>query len=105
MKLAIVREMWSRYTSTISGTLAEGIRRSIQEGRNEANHLVGIIGKAQGGIFLLICKRTPTFAGHAPGYIFCLGAGARGICQQAQVLNLLGDLAGHRFDQLFIAIR
>jgi AcrR family transcriptional regulator len=43
MKLAIVREMWTRYTSTISGTLAEGIRRSIQEGRNEANHLVGII--------------------------------------------------------------
>jgi len=43
MKLAIVREMWTRYTSTISGTLAAGIRRSIQEGRNEANHLVAII--------------------------------------------------------------
>jgi hypothetical protein len=35
--------MWTRYTSTISGTLAAGIRRSIQEGRNEANHLVAII--------------------------------------------------------------
>ena len=34
MKLAIVREMWTRYTSTISETLAAGIRRSIQEGRN-----------------------------------------------------------------------
>ena len=43
MKLAIVREMWTRYTSTISGTLAAGIRRSIEEGRDEANHLVGII--------------------------------------------------------------
>ncbi|MGA3160730.1 MAG: TetR/AcrR family transcriptional regulator [Terracidiphilus sp.] len=43
MKLAIVREMWTRYTSTISGTLAVGIPRSIQQGRNEANHLVGII--------------------------------------------------------------
>lgn len=43
MKLAIVREMWTRYTSTISGTLAAGIRRSVQEGRNEANRLVGII--------------------------------------------------------------
>ena len=43
MKLAIVREMWTRYTSTISGTLAAGIRRSIQEGRDGADHLVGII--------------------------------------------------------------
>jgi AcrR family transcriptional regulator len=43
MKLAIVREMWTRYTSTISGTLEAGILRSIKEGRNEANHLVGII--------------------------------------------------------------
>jgi AcrR family transcriptional regulator len=43
MKLAIVREMWTRYTSTISETLAAGIRRSIQEGRNYPNHLIGII--------------------------------------------------------------
>jgi AcrR family transcriptional regulator len=43
MKLAIVREMWTRYTSTISETLAAGIRRSIPQGRNEANRLIGII--------------------------------------------------------------
>jgi AcrR family transcriptional regulator len=43
MKLAIVREMWSRYTSAISKTLAAGIPRSIRQGRNEANHLIGII--------------------------------------------------------------
>ncbi|MGA2611809.1 MAG: helix-turn-helix domain-containing protein, partial [Terriglobia bacterium] len=43
MKLAIVREMWTRYTSTISETLAAGIRRSIQKGRNYPNHLIGII--------------------------------------------------------------
>jgi AcrR family transcriptional regulator len=43
MKLAIVREMWTRYTSTISETLATGIRRSIQEGRNYPYHLIGIM--------------------------------------------------------------
>lgn len=43
MKLAIVREMWTRYTSAISETLAAGIPRSIQQGRNEAYHLIGII--------------------------------------------------------------
>ena len=43
MKLAIVREMWTRYTSAISETLADGIARSIWQGRNEANHLIGII--------------------------------------------------------------
>jgi AcrR family transcriptional regulator len=43
MKLAIVREMWTRYTSTISETLAAGIRRSIQKGGNFPNHLIGII--------------------------------------------------------------
>jgi AcrR family transcriptional regulator len=43
MKLAIVREMWTRYTSKISETLATGIRRSIQEGRNYPHHLIGII--------------------------------------------------------------
>ena len=43
MKLAIVREMWSRYTSTISETLAAGIRQSIREGKNYPHHLIGII--------------------------------------------------------------
>jgi AcrR family transcriptional regulator len=43
MKLAIVREMWTRYTSTISETLARGIRRSIREGWHYPNHLIGII--------------------------------------------------------------
>jgi AcrR family transcriptional regulator len=42
-KLAIVREMWTRYTSTISRTLADGIRRATEEGRNEPNELIGII--------------------------------------------------------------
>jgi AcrR family transcriptional regulator len=42
-KLAIVREMWTRYTSTISETLTMGIRHSIQEGRNYPHHLIGII--------------------------------------------------------------
>ena len=43
MKLAIVREMWTRYTTAISETLADGIAHSIQRGRDEANHLIGII--------------------------------------------------------------
>ena len=43
MKLAIVREMWTRYTCAISETLAAGIPRSIEQGRNEAHHLIGII--------------------------------------------------------------
>jgi AcrR family transcriptional regulator len=43
MKLAIVREMWTRYTTTISETLATGIRSSIQEGRNYPHHLIGIM--------------------------------------------------------------
>jgi AcrR family transcriptional regulator len=43
MKLAIVREMWTRYTSAISETLATGIRRSIQDGKNDPNHLIGMI--------------------------------------------------------------
>jgi AcrR family transcriptional regulator len=42
-KLAIVREMWTRYTSTISKTLEEAIRRSILEGRDESNELIGFI--------------------------------------------------------------
>jgi AcrR family transcriptional regulator len=43
MKLAIVREMWSRYTSTIRKTLTEGIQRSIEERTNHSNELIGII--------------------------------------------------------------
>jgi AcrR family transcriptional regulator len=43
MKLAIVREMWTRYTSTISETLAVGIRNWIDEGKIESNHLNEII--------------------------------------------------------------
>jgi AcrR family transcriptional regulator len=43
MKLAIVREMWTRYTSAISETLATGIRHSIRDGKNDANHLIGMI--------------------------------------------------------------
>ena len=42
-KLAIVREMWTRYTSTIAETLAAGIRAWVKEGRMEANHLNEII--------------------------------------------------------------
>jgi AcrR family transcriptional regulator len=40
-KLAIVREMWTRYTSTISKALEEAIRRSILEGRDVSNELIG----------------------------------------------------------------
>src|ERR1700735_461192 len=43
MKLAIVREMWTRYTSTISETLAAGIRNWVEEGKIEVNHLNEII--------------------------------------------------------------
>jgi AcrR family transcriptional regulator len=43
MKLAIVREMWRRYTSAISETLATGIRRSNEQGRNYPHHLIGIM--------------------------------------------------------------
>jgi AcrR family transcriptional regulator len=43
MKLAIVREMWVRYTSKISETLAAGIHRLTQEGRNYPTHLIGIM--------------------------------------------------------------
>jgi AcrR family transcriptional regulator len=43
MKLAIVREMWSRYTSSITETLTEGIQRSIKERTNHSNELIGII--------------------------------------------------------------
>ena len=42
-KLAIVREMWTRYTSTISQTLAAGIRRLTQEETNDPTQLIGIM--------------------------------------------------------------
>jgi len=43
MKLAIVREMWTRYTSTIAETLATGIRDALRNGRNDSQHLNDII--------------------------------------------------------------
>jgi AcrR family transcriptional regulator len=43
MKLAIVREMWTRYTSSITETLTEGIQRSLNEGKDQSNALIGII--------------------------------------------------------------
>jgi len=43
MKLAIVREMWTRYTFSISETLAAGIRDWMEEGKIESNHLNEII--------------------------------------------------------------
>jgi AcrR family transcriptional regulator len=43
MKLAIVREMWTRYTTTITETLAEGIRNFLKDGSGESNHLNEII--------------------------------------------------------------
>jgi len=43
MKLAIVREMWSRYTSSITETLAQGIQRSLEEDSSQSNNLIGII--------------------------------------------------------------
>src|SRR6516165_8347326 len=43
MKLAIVREMWTRYTSSITETLTEGIQRSLKDGKDQSNVLIGII--------------------------------------------------------------
>jgi AcrR family transcriptional regulator len=43
MKLAIVREMWSRYTSNITATLTEGIQRSIKDSTDKSNELIGIL--------------------------------------------------------------
>jgi AcrR family transcriptional regulator len=43
MKLAIVREMWTRYTSNITGALSEGIQCSLAADRDESNQLIGII--------------------------------------------------------------
>jgi len=42
-KLAIVREMWTRYTSTIAQTLNDAIRRSTLEGGNSSRELIGFI--------------------------------------------------------------
>ena len=42
-KLAIVREMWTRYTATISETLKDAIRRSILEGGDPSKELIGFI--------------------------------------------------------------
>jgi AcrR family transcriptional regulator len=43
MKLAIVREMWRRYTSAISETLATATSGSLLEGGIASNHLIGLI--------------------------------------------------------------
>jgi len=43
MKLAIVREIWTRYTRTISETLKEGIRLSALDKTKEITHIIGTI--------------------------------------------------------------
>jgi len=43
MKLAIVREIWSRYTSTISKTLEAGINKYTKEKSGDTSKLIGII--------------------------------------------------------------
>jgi AcrR family transcriptional regulator len=43
MKLAIVREMWTRYTSTITETLAAGIRSFLENSIQDSSHLNEII--------------------------------------------------------------
>ena len=43
MKLAILREMWTRYTSTITETLAAGIRDFVNNGADNSNHLNDLI--------------------------------------------------------------
>jgi hypothetical protein len=43
MKLAIVREMWTRYTSTITETLEAEIRNFLKNGTDDSNHLNEII--------------------------------------------------------------
>ena len=42
-KLAIVREMWSRYTTTISETLEAGISRYMKEEGDDISQLIGIM--------------------------------------------------------------
>ncbi len=43
MKLAIVREMWTRYTSTITETLEAGIRNFLKNCADDSSHLNEII--------------------------------------------------------------
>jgi AcrR family transcriptional regulator len=43
MKLAIVREMWTRYTSAITETLAVGIRSFLENSIQDSSHLNEII--------------------------------------------------------------
>ena len=43
MKLAIVREMWTRYTSTITETLAKEIRKFLDNSTDDSSHLNHII--------------------------------------------------------------
>ena len=43
MKLAIVREIWARYTFTISETLAEELRRADQDETNDTADIIGTI--------------------------------------------------------------
>jgi AcrR family transcriptional regulator len=43
MKLAIVREMWRRYTSDITETLAQAIQHAGKNGVDHSNELIGII--------------------------------------------------------------
>jgi AcrR family transcriptional regulator len=43
MKLAIVREMWTRYTSTITETLAMGIHNFLKDSAVDSNRLTEII--------------------------------------------------------------
>jgi AcrR family transcriptional regulator len=43
MKLAIVREIWTRYTSEITGALAEGIRLIVERGTYQSQELIGNI--------------------------------------------------------------
>jgi len=43
MKLAIVREIWTRYTHTISETLKEGIRLSALDETSDTAHSIGTI--------------------------------------------------------------
>jgi AcrR family transcriptional regulator len=43
MKLAIVREMWTRYTSTITETLAKEIRKFLDNSMDDSSHLNHVI--------------------------------------------------------------
>ncbi len=43
MKLAIVREIWSRYTADITNALADGLRQSLEKETDQSRHLIGMI--------------------------------------------------------------